>query len=426
MVSLYATNTGNDSLQSYFNRIDEIIKKKDQYPIAFLDTEFLMGAKESATGKEKVDLLLQLYSAYVYISREEAFRYNEEAKQLSKNIGFKKGQLQAAYNTAYLMFVRGEFDEAFYEILEIEKDLKGMPFMEIKADITTLKSDIYTERGEYDKALELGLGLLQVAENTADDYMLMRAYAALSHYYLRIGNYPKARSYCLQGLDYIIKLKKTEYFYHKINEIARMTAKIEGPERALEVYSFFFKLEEKMAPPGDYVQSITYMILSDIYMSIDKLDQAQDYLSKALILNYKNDFRFRIPRALIQQAELHLKQEDTLNAILNYKKSIEAAERINAFDVMKSSSAILSQMYRHSNQFSKSFEYQTLHSAIVDSLFTNEQDQKIKILEAKQSIKEMSQQKQILELKNKAQQGRYNSIATLVACLFFLCCLMLY
>ncbi len=407
----------NDSIRAYFDQIDALISEKNEYPGNFLDTDFLFASKERASGEEKVMLLLQLYTAYVFQSWETAKKYNDEALQLSLDLNCKKGELCANYNQAYLLFVKGDFDGAMELVEAVERVLDSEAYPETYADINTLKCDIYTERGQYDVAIELGLKLLDRAEMTQHDHMLMKANAALSHSYLRLGNFSMARNYCLRGLDYIIKLKRTEYIYPKINEIARMTAKLEGPEEALEILEFYFEIEKKIPPPGDYGRSITYMILSDIYVSLGELNRAQSYLTKALQVCFSNNYRFRIPRALVQQAELYLKTKDTTNAILTYEKSIGHAERINAFDVVKSSSAALGDLYERTNQFAKAYEYRTLHSAIRDSLFTNEREQRISILEARRRIKEVTQQKKILELKNEAQRGRYNTIATILFCL---------
>ena len=422
----YAQETQNDSISILFDQIDELIEHKAKYPKEFLEVDYLKAALVNSKDKDKVRLLLLLHTAYVFRSWDIAKKYNDEALQLSRTLDFKEGELRADYNSAYLSFVKGDFNEAIRLALAVRQELEPKIYPEIYADITTLESDINTEKGQYDVALESGLRLLDMGERTKNDYMLMKANAALSHYYLRIGNYSKSRSYCLKGMTYIIKLKRTEYIYPKINELARMTTKLEGPADALEIYTFFFEVEKKIPAPGDYIKSITYMIMADIYMGLQDLNMAQDYLSRAMEMNYANDYRFRIPRALTQQAELYLKANDTVNAILSYEKSIEAAEYINAFDVVKSNSAILGLLYEKTLQFAKSFEYKTIYSAIRDSLFTNEQQQRINILEARRRIKEVTRQKQILELKNEAQRSRYKTIAILLGCLLFLTVLTLY
>jgi YesN/AraC family two-component response regulator len=294
--------------------------------------------------------------------------------------------------------------------LSIERNESTEDFLEVKADCATLKSDIYTERGQFDMALETGLKLLDLSEKTKNAYVSMKANAALSHYYLRVGNYTLARTYCLKGLDLIIELKEVKYIFPKIDEMARMTAKLGDLKKALYIYDYYLKLERKLTPPGSYIESVVYMNIADIYTKEARYDEARQYLTNALKLCYEHNYRFRIPRALILQGELQLKQNDTLNAIKSYEKSLETAEEINAFDVVKSNSAILGNLYEATHQFTKAYEYKTLHRAITDSLFSDEKEQRINLLETRRKIKDVTQENKVLALENEAQRARYRSV----------------
>lgn len=407
---------GTDSVEARLSKIDMLVKQKDLYPESFLNPEFLLAKYKRVSGEERIRTLLLLYNSYIYKSTDTAKKFNTQALQLSRKEGYETGELSALYNEAYLLFVSGRFEDAM-NLMEAEKirvEFKKHP--SIYADFATLRSDIYTERGQYELALETGLKLLELVEKSADEYGLMKANAALSHYYLRIENFPRALSFCLKGLDYIIKLKEMKYIFPKVDEIARMTAKLGNTRKALEIYDFYLDLEKKLPPPGSYIQSVVYMNMAEIYMGNGNFIKAQDYLTLSLRLCLENNYGFRIPRAYNLEGALSLMRKDTLKAILNYEKSLEAAERINAFAMVKSNSAILEELYEKNNQFAKAYEYKTLHKAIVDSLFSNETEQRISILEARRKIKDVTQQNKILELEYESQQGRYQNM---IMILFF-------
>lgn len=410
----YSQETQNDSIQKYFNRIEELIRNKEKFKDDFLDEEGLLAKNENSKGKGKIFYFLRLYKINKYKSVERANKYNEEASRLSQEIGFKEGELSAKSNHAYLQFINGLFNESMDAVLEIEEETIFEEIPNCYSDLKSLKSYIYTERGEYDLALDTGLKLLDKAEKSKNQYVLMRAYSSLSHYYLRIEKFKTALSYCLKGLDCVINLKEIQYIYPKIDEIARMSAKLDDIETAFEAYEYYLELETKISSPGSFIQSVVYMNIADISMHNNEFEKAQNYLSKALKMNVENNYRFRIPRALILQAELNLKTKDTVNAILNYEKSIEAAEAINAFDVVKSNSAILADLYQKQNNFTKVYEYKTLFTAIRDSLFNNEKEQKIIILEARRKIKEVTHKKKLLEFENEVQKAKFHSIIILM------------
>lgn len=189
IIPLHATKGQNKSIDSYLESIRSLIEVKDHYKEEFLDVEYLLAKKEHTEGNEKILVLLKLFTAYIYKSDDAANTYNEQALELSEKIGFTQGILSAKYNKAYHLFVKGHFDASMKMAQEIENLIVAGTFPNVYGDITTLKSDIYTERGEYDKALEVGLKLLDHAEKTKSDYLLMKANAALSHYYLRIDSF---------------------------------------------------------------------------------------------------------------------------------------------------------------------------------------------------------------------------------------------
>lgn len=410
----YAQNASKDSINVYLKQIENLIVNKNKFKDDFLDEKTLLINKNKVQGIVRARVLLKLYEVTKYKSVETANKYNEQALQLSKSIGYKQGELNAIYNHAYLLFINGLFNESMEVTKKTIKIIDPIYYPNTYADFKTLESDIYTERGEYDLALETGLKLLDLAEKSKSNYLLMKAYASLSHYYLRVENYQKALSYCIKGLDYIIKLREIQYIFPKIDEIARMSSKLKYTDRALKIYDFYLDIEKKITPPGSYIQSNVYMNIADIYMYNKEYTKAQDYLSKALEMNYINKYRFRIPRALILQGELYLKVKDTTNAILSYEKSLAAAEEINAFDVVKSNSSILSRLYEKRNQLSKAYEYKTLYTAIRDSLFNNEVEQKIIILEARRKIKEVTQKERILDLEYKAHKVKSSAIISIL------------
>ena len=216
-LNFYSQKTNKDSIKEYFNRIEKLINNRNNYNDDFLEEEDLLLKKENSIGKEKVLYLLRLYKINKYKSVEKADKYNNEALSLSQKIGFKKGEFSAKSNHAYLQFVNGLFNEAMDAVLEIEKEINFNEYPDSYADLKSLKSYIYTERGEYDLALDTGLKLLDKAEKSKKEYTLMRAYSVLSHYYLRIEKYKIALDYCLKGLDCVLNLRDIPYLFPKID-----------------------------------------------------------------------------------------------------------------------------------------------------------------------------------------------------------------
>jgi YesN/AraC family two-component response regulator len=422
---LYAKNHRSDTISKYFSQIQGLISKPEYNNIPQL-TKSIIKEKNELKGKKKVLALLKLYDLSKLKSAEKAKLYNNEALEISKLISYKKGEITSRINNAYLLFIHANFDSCIEELNKIELENEYSKFSTCYADLITLKSYVFTEKVKYEKALELGFNLLSYAEKSGNDYCYMKAFSALSHYYLRTKNYNQAFNYCLKNLNYIIKLNEIQYIYPKIDEIARLTAKLNNPHLALETYDFGLKIEEQIQSAGSYIKSSVYYNMADIYLSIKEYNNAKKFLSQALNLDYQNNYKFRIPRALQLKAKLHLTMKDTLNAISFYEQSLNTAEQINAFDVVKSNSLILQNLYQATNNLSKAFEYKNIYNALNDSLFNNEKEQKIIILETRREIAEITQIKEILELKNKVQRNQFNFAIAILIFIILICIITTY
>lgn len=406
-VFLFSQGNDNTGLNQYLDRIEELVDKQFSKNEGNFNLKSLINERLNSSGEKRISACLELYTYYIYKSTELAKQYNDEAYEISIKTGYKSGSLKATSNQAYILFIQGEFDasEALLSKLELENELQD--FKEILVDCLTLKSYIFTERGEYDVALENAYNLLEIGENSKNAYALMKAYSAISHVYLRLGEYEKSLENCLQSLDYILELEKVQYIFPKIDEIARMTHILQGSLKASEIYDFYLNLEKKIPGPGGYIQSVVYMNIASIFMEENKFSKANQLLNRALELINLNNYRFRKPRVFVLKAELDMKMHDTIAAISNYKKGFRAAKEIDAYDVVKNASKSLSSLLKTTEDTIQAAYFSNLYTNVSDSLFSIELEQRIKILEATRKINEISKQKELLELRSESQEERY-------------------
>ncbi len=414
-LSMIGQSQDHIRLEPYFQKIERLMDKHRSEHRQENIGDLLLTKKENSSGAVKVQACLDLFIFYIYKSTELAKQYNDEAYQLSADIGYNEGFLTASLNQAYILFVQGEFDTSMALILKVESDTQISQYPETEVNCATLKSYIFTERGEYDIALDTAVNLLERGENNDEPYTLMRGYSATSHVYLRLGEYQKALENCLKGLDYILQLEKIRYIFPKIDEIARMTHKLEGREKALGIYDFYLRIEKKMASPGGYIQSVVYMNIADIYTEESDFEKAEDFLTRAMVIIDKNNYRFRKARAHVLMAKLYCKIGDIPKTIENYERAMNAAKEIKAYDVINNVSASLSELYESTGNYDSAVALANLHNSLSDSLFSIESDQRIKILEGRRKISEILRQKEILEIRNSAQEERYRLILAVLA-----------
>jgi len=415
----YSQSPENVDLEKYLKQIEFLIDKNSSNEQVGFHEHELLDKRLNSDDIDKINVCLELYTNYIYKSTVLAKKYNDEATILAEKLNFNKGILQANFNQAYIYFIQGEFSEAskLLKSLQVNPNLNQLP--EIHADCEILESYIFTERGEYDLALQNALDILEIGEDSKNGYIQMRAFSAISHVYLRLGEYKKAMENCLKGLDFILKLEKTQFLLPKIDELARMTHKLKGSREAAKLYDFYLRMEEKSPHAGSYINSIVYMNIANIYVEELKFEKAWVFLTKAMDIIDTNNYRFRKPRAYALMAELQLKTLDTIAAIDSYNKGLWSAEDINANDMVKDISNTLSTLFNLRKDSIKSTLFAKLYTKVSDSLFTMEASQRIKILESRRKINEISKEKEILEIKTKSQEDRYQ-FAILVLALTFI------
>ncbi len=171
-------------LDSYFERIKKLVDDE-----SFPSLENLLQKRAQSKGQERVDVCLDLFTHYIFKSTRTAKKYNDEAYELSRDLGYDGGYLRSSLNQAFVFFVRGEFDLAMDIIDRVETNDKCELYSDIEADGETLKSYIFTERCEYDLAYETALNLLETGEAQKNPYCMIMSYSAISHFYLRLVEY---------------------------------------------------------------------------------------------------------------------------------------------------------------------------------------------------------------------------------------------
>lgn len=398
----------------YLEKIEALVEKQlIENPESFNETK-LIEKKNNSFGTERIEACLDLFTFFIYRSTDKAKKYNDEAQQLSLDLDFKPGYLKSSLNQAYIYFIQGLFDNAISAITQLEPEIESQNLPELIAESGTLKSYIFSEQGKYEPALKTALKVLEMGEASQNKYAEMRAYSAISHVYLRLGEYDKALDNCIKNLDLILSLEKVQYIFPKIDELARMSHKLAGIEKASEIYEFYLRMEEKIHESGSYIRSIVYMNMANIYIEEKEYTMAEYFLSKSFQLIDSNNYRFRRPRAHVLMAKLYLEVQDTIQSIASYEKAFYSAKTINAYDVIKEVSKELSSLYMFKGDSLDAAAFYDLHVSISDSLFSVESEQRIKILEAERKIDNISRQKELLELRTESQEQKYRFLTLIL------------
>ena len=311
----------------------------------------LLGRRKEDTNKVK--LMIQLSSAYRFVDNESGILYGKNALQLATSLGWKKGMADALLQLANNYTVRSEYPLAladFYKALEIYNQIgKKAGSAEAYRSIAY----VYRDQGDYNKALEFLLKAFRLAAESGDKVVIARSYEPMGSIYKHMGNYAKALEYYFKGLQEI--------------EEAGITNET----------------------------SILYGDVGEVYILENDGPNAMRYEQKALDVAVKSGEIYAHAWALLDLGKsCMILATDTVhppgytgrkinlqNAVRYLEQALVLAKQMQSFRTMRICYENLAQAYRLNGDYKKALENSDIFRAILDSVFSRENSDRIARME---------------------------------------------
>lgn len=360
--------------------------------------KLLLTAREDSN---KVNILLALNKEYLSSDPGEAIRYATEARNLSANINYHRGEAYSYKGLGLVYVMQGNYVETIenYEralvIFDSLNDKAG------KANILSNQGTVYFNQADDAKALELYLKGLQVAEQTTDSSriatLLLNIGAVYSH---KTATQDKA-------LDYFFKALPISKRLEDKNIIATINANIG------EVYMLRGNIDQALTyfkeSLKDYKgsENTPYALnnLGKAYQKKGDYSIAISYHQEAYDFSKKLDAPVDMAQSLLGLGDAYMDKKEPETAIGYYKQAEEIAHTISpANEEMKYAFTGLALAYATLKDFEKAYLYQSKYAAIKDSLYNIDTDKKLSGLQFNFDIQKKQAQVDLLT-KDKELQG---------------------
>jgi len=362
---------------------------QEQYFIDSLQTQLKeLNAAKLQTGSNAYTIkdsliakvLLQLTMAYAHNNPDKAMEYANQALQLSKQSGYKKGignaytmigsinwdkgeyvQAMEFYKTALQIFReigskkgiaicynnfglvywrQGNFPEAlkyYLSSLKIIEEIGDIPFI---ANSHNNIGNIYLEQGSYPEALKNYSVSLAIGEELGDKEIIESAYNNIGVVYQKQGNYPEALKNLLLSLKYSKETgdnKRVANSYIFIADFYLITGNytevLNNAFAALKIH------EETGDKPGI---AYSYLALGNGYTKQGKYNDASQYLNKALSLSKELGNMGLMKDCYNSLSALDSSRENYKQAYEHYKMYITMRDSV--YNETKTKKAVQSQM----------------------------------------------------------------------------------
>jgi tetratricopeptide (TPR) repeat protein/tRNA A-37 threonylcarbamoyl transferase component Bud32 len=395
-----------------------------------------------AAGKEKVDMLYQLSSAYIYKSADRCIQYGTQALKLARELRYAGGEANAYNNIAIGSTILGDHEkgrECFEKALDIfEKigDRNG-----ISRVLNNLGS-FYRRLSNYEKALELYLRTLEIEEKSGTGLGVALAFFNIGNVHGCLSNYDKSLEYYLKALNLYEELGDINRIADSLYSIGLLYNDLGKTDSALEYLQKAIKIYDEQGNTQGYSDSL--MVIGIAYKDLNNYKSALEYFQKALEMAEKlrdkrgityalgnigsvygglKDYRKALEyfhKCLKIEKEIGDKRKMALTLIslgnccakvgefdksLDYlEKAIQTGKEIKVKGLLKSGYEELSQLYAGQGEYKKALEYHRLfHQADKEILDEKSNEQINKLHEKYESVKK-AREIEVLKNNNEIQQ----------------------
>jgi two-component system NtrC family sensor kinase len=288
----------------------------------------------------------------------------------------------------------------------------------------------YSSLGNYRKAIENFLLLLRYAEKLGSQTYVISALNNLAFCYHSVGDYTNALICLDKQLPLSLKLKDLYTLSACYQEFGNVYIKQKKYKEALEQYRLAYKTSVEFNKPDRLAEC--YGMLGDAFEGLMQYDSAFYYFNKAVELNKiigsEHDYAINlisIARTLKNIPNLYIRGEIKilLNTSGKNKQAIDYAseafqlvQKTGELDLLRNAAQILSELYEHENNFSKSFGYYKEYVSYKDSILNTENSKSIANMQIQyeaekkeQEIILLSKEKSLRKIEIEKQKTTRNS-----------------
>ncbi len=395
-----------------------------------IDIDSLKTEIESASGKEKVDLIVELAAKLNIKDTWAVFGLAEDAVVLAKRLDYKRG-LAGIYSELGMAYsITGDYKQALEYYKESEKLFRTSGNdLEIARACYRL-GITHSDRGSAEQGLQYLHGALRIIESreyNARNYQLLKTkiYQGIGSVYKRLGERKKGVFYLNKSLQTSLMIKDKincpECFlveggiYKELGEYEKALVKLKEAltsARSIGAQTYigqsYLDAGESFAALGDYKSAVEYY-----YLGLDILREMDN--KKKIIQTHLN-----IGAAFFED------EMDFDKAITHFEKAYQLAQRFDFLFMQLQALTKLFNAYEKNGGLAQAIAYQKEISSLKDSVLSRDKAKQIEDLRIKYETEKTEAENEMLKKRNQLQSYLlYLSIVVVILILLLIIVLYL-
>ncbi len=342
----------------------------------------------------RVNLLNETSDKLHRVDIDKTLKYAKEAGELADKLSFTKGKAESLRLIGIYYEKKSDYLKAleyYKNSLEIFEELGN------KKGISSCYNNIgiiYWYQGDYFRGLEYYQKSLKISEQLGDKKAISKCLNNIGLIYSYQSNYSKALEYYKKSLKLYEEIGDTSGISFSYNNIGIIYGSQGDYPKALEYFLKSLKIRESLGDKRGI--SYSYYNIGENYMFQGDYSYALKYFQKSLKINIEIGNKSMEALNYVGLGSLYLELKKPIKAYNYSKKAYTMAEEIKESELIKKSSEILAKSSEVLGLYKEAYKYHVVFKTMNDSLYNEENIQKIAGLEH-QYIYEKERQETELE-----------------------------
>jgi len=339
--------------------------------------------RNSAPDTNKIRALNELAMNLYKTNPDTAVILSSQALDLSENKNWTKGKATSIHQLGVFAFMQSK------QTLAIENYFKALDIWDSKTlwlnqntSITEIKTGksktlgnlgvLYTDQGNFVKALEFLLKALKISEELNDKKSIASKLTNIGNLYASHGDHTKALEVFLRGLKLNIEMNNEKKIGSSYNNIGSIYYALKKYDKAYEYFINSYKINEKINNHLGLAHDLTN--LGTLYSDQNKYPESMDNYMRALKIEEEkgNDYGISIIKGNIGRC--YLKQKKYKEAEPFLLEAVDISLKVKNIVILKDHYDNLYQLYSGKREFEKSLKIYNKFIKIKDSLFNIERN----------------------------------------------------
>lgn len=311
-------------------------------------------------------ILHSLFEATWANDPDQAMAYAERYLELSKQIGFKRGEGNAYNAIGAALGLKGDYSRAMEYLGKALQVREGLGLPEHVAETHNNIGFVYQALGKFPEATQEHLAALRIFESTGNKSHQARIHMKLGSMLAEVGDYRASQAHFTQALA-LAEEAGNRSIIPDIHSSAGQGYALEGDyTKALEHH--FAALDAVQESGSTSSLAFSYSAIGFTYWHLELYEDAMEYTKKALGLYDQLESNEGKCQAYQMIGAIHQVRKEYAQARDNYQKVLALSKEIGSYRYAAGALLDLAEMDSTQGNFREALGHYKLHIAARDSL----------------------------------------------------------